>query len=163
MRSVDKVLAIAGAAERSYIASKPATDLRYTATFANENSGLSFGVFQFDVATNSAGKNVFRGILTQAISATILTPDGANNLRFFAYLLASYNRYPDNLATFESWLKGEKVTTKNAPAGGFQLKTPPSIEEMHVFFKSLRIWDGTQGNYQYLRDRLDPTLINIGG
>ena len=53
------------------------------------------------------------------------------------------------------------VKTLNAPVAGFQLAAPPTIDQTHTFFQSLRIWDGTQGKYQFLRDRLDPTLDRL--
>ena len=234
MVDVATTLKIIGAAEGSWFNTK---DLRYTPSFANANSGLSFGVFQFDVAVNAQGKAGLSGILKTAVSsktidqvtssriyadaakrnakafmktadvttvtkllnlpasklaintldnqravteggqidamivsaaafwrgkkitsAVIFTLGQANYLHLFAYLLANLNRFPDNKATFQSWLGGQKIVTAGAPPGGFQLSGPPSIDQMHSFFKSLRIWDGTQGNYQYLRDRLDPVL-----
>jgi hypothetical protein len=238
MPDIKTILTIAGAAEGSYYSVRGGSkDDRYKPSFANATSGLSFGVFQFDVATNTEGKTGFRAMLdkggiektaadriykaastinagalmkkadkevVQALmvtpaskgiidaldqqrarscettinaiiaqaasvwmkklrkSAPILTPMQQGNLRLFAYLLASWNRYPANKSTFEQWLRGEKVVTQNGPKGGFQLTAPPTIDEMHAFFKSLRIWNGTQGNYQYLRDRLDPTLQSLG-
>ena len=240
MASSAQALAIVGAAEGSWYSAGKSIDLRYAASFANANSGLSFGTFQFDVATNVQAQAVFRGILTRAvqaktidavamsriyagasarnakvhlkkpdvdvvnallasnsskpaidvadlqrataychlvdgmiakaaaiwqakkITAPILTPGGAGNLRLFAYLLANLNRRPDNQSTFQNWMEGKVAKTLNGPAAGSQLTTPPTIELMHQFFKSLRIWDGTQGNYQYLRDRLDPTLAKVG-
>lgn len=243
MPSVDQVLAIAGAAEGSfYTASGTSKDVRYKPSFANANSGLSFGVFQFDVATNTQGQaglqtilrtgvdakaidqitsarifksastrnagvqmksddkkaieklfatstaktvidaldkqrattvsTLIESIMTQAeakwkskkiVGPNILTAGQPARLRLFAYLLASWNRYPANQGTFEQWLRGDIVKTANGPPAGFNLTAPPTVEQMHTFFKSLRIWDGSQGNYQYLRDRLDPTLKRIGG
>jgi hypothetical protein len=94
--------------------------------------------------------------------ALILTPGQPQYLHLFAYLLASWNRYESNEATFQAWLQGGVVKTKNGPAGGFHLTAPPMIVQMHKFFSSLRIWDGTQGKYSNLRDRMDPTLARIG-
>lgn len=241
MTSIDDTLTIAGAAEGSYYtAAGVSVDVRYRPSFAGTNSGMSFGVFQFDVATNPRGQAVFQSILQQAVAAkkiekatserlfkaaatrnagaqmkpadrqivitllsdvsarakidaadrqralsmatlidsmialaakfwadkkiagaAILTPGQPSCLRLFAYLLASLNRYPADEDPFQRWLQGGKVKTLNGPAGGFQLVAPPTIEQMHAFFQSLRIWDGTQGNYQNLRARLDPTLARI--
>lgn len=242
MTTIVSTLAIIGAAEGSwYSVGGRLIDLRYTPSFANTNSGMSFGTFQFDVATNTAGQAAYRTILAQAvtartidavtsqrlyagasirnakahlkpadvttitnllrspsarqiidaadrmranavttlidgmisqaarvwaakrITAPILTPGGAGNLRLFADLLASWNRYPANQSAFQDWLDGKVVKTAHGPARGFQLTAPPTIDQIHTFMKSLRIWDGTQGNYQYLRDRLDPTLTRLGG
>ena len=236
---------IAGAAEGSFFNN---TDVRYKPSVANENSGLSFGVFQFDVSTNDEAKAALSAILRQAevdgridartadriydqaerrnaggmmntpdwqiakallanedaqvmIDATTMKyakrkmleynamilqakkvweskvsknsslicdagifKDGSkDNLHLFAYLLANLNRYPKNKSVFQDWLEGKNVKTATGPATGFELKCPPSLDEMHKFFSSLRIWDGTQGNYKNLRDRLDTALKKIGG
>ena len=239
MPTVEQILAIVGAAEGSFYSVGRSIDVRYRPSFANDKSGLSFGIFQFDVATNTQGQIGLRNILREGVSAKVIdqtasdrlyarastrnagafmkaadqltvtallgataaktiidsldrrraVSEGANvdkmisqaasvwtikkvaapiftsgqagNLRLFAYLLANLNRYPANQPTFQKWLQGENVKTLNAPRAGFQLTTPPTIDQMHAFFKSLRIWDGTQGNYQYLRDRLDPTLDRL--
>jgi hypothetical protein len=240
--SIDQTLAIAGAAEGSwYTAAGMNVDLRYCPSFANANSGMSFGVFQFDCATNTTAQAVLQAILVNAvgvksidsatskriyrdatrrnsehwfsdddraaitellggtyaktsidfadraraasvqtwidgiiakaasawrlkkITAPILTSGSKDNLVLFAYLLASLNRFPANEATFQNWLNGGNVKTLNGPAKGFQLVEPPTIAQMHTFFRSLRIWDGTQGKYQNLRDRLDPTLAAMQG
>jgi len=94
-------------------------------------------------------------------AAPILTPGKPDCLTLFAYLLASLNRYPANEDTCQTWLNGGKVTTANGPAGGTQLKAPPTLDQMHAFFQSLKIWDGTQGDYSNLRARLDPTLAAL--
>ena len=240
MPTVDQILAIVGAAEGSFYSVGRSIDVRYRPSFANDKSGLSFGTFQFDVATNTQGQIGFRNILRDGVAAkaidkaasdrfyargstrnagafmkaadkdTVTTlfstataksiidsldrrravSEGANietmisqaalvwgtkkviaapiftsgqtsHLRLFAYLLANLNRYPANQSTFQKWLQGETVKTLNAPVAGFQLAAPPTIDQMHTFFQSLRIWDGTQGKYQFLRDRLDPTLDRL--
>jgi len=241
MATIAQTLVIAGAAEGSFYTSHgKLIDVRYQGSFANEKSGMSFGVFQFDAHTNSTAKSVLHDILnfavnTKAIDATtskrleqaatkknagaylkgadrttmdsllssptgktsidvadtnratdmeswvdgmiaqaatvwsmkkitapILTPGGKNNLRLFAYLLANLNRYPDDEDVFQDWLNGKVVKTKNGPPKGWQLTAPPTLDQMHKFFHSLVIWDGTQGKYQNLRDRLDPTLDALG-
>jgi hypothetical protein len=240
--SVADTLAIIGAAEGSFYTAGKTVDVRYIPSFANANSGLSFGTFQFDAATNFAAKTAFQDILTigvdtkaidtggshrlfaaattrnakplftekdiavitalmastagksvidmqdqmQAVSsasmvdtmianaaavwsgkgvkaAPVLTPGQAGCLRLFAYFLASLNRYPGNQQTLQDWLDGANIPLHQGPKGGFQLKAPPTIDEMHTFLKCLKIWDGTQGNYDYLRGRLDPTLDRLGG
>lgn len=240
MPSVDQILAIVGAAEGSFYSVGRSVDVRYRPSFANDKSGLSFGTFQFDVATNTQGQIGFRNILRDGVTAKVIdqaasdrlyasastrnagafmkaadkvtvatllstaaaktiidlldrrralseganidtminqaasvwaikkvkadpifTSGQASNLRLFAYLLANLNRYPANQSTFQKWLQGEKVKTLNAPIGGFQLTAPPTVDQMHTFFQSLRIWDGTQGKYQFLRDRLDPILDRL--
>lgn len=243
MTGIVQTLAIIGAAEGSnYIAGSVTIDVRYKPSFANAKSGLSFGAFQFDVATKPQGQATFRDILRQGVSAAkidqaasnrlfasastrnagavmtkddkaivttlmgttdakrsidsadqqramsvaslvdgmiaraatcwagkgisgaaILTPGQPSCLDLFAYILASLNRYPANQRTFETWLQGGMVKTLNGPPGGFQLTAPPTLPQMHAFFHSLRIWDGTQGNDANLRARLDPTLARIGG
>lgn len=245
MPSLEQMLVIAGAAEGSFFNT---IDVRYKPSVANEKSGLSFGIFQFDVSTNDEAKAVLSSILRQAEvdgridartadriydqagrrnaggmkntpdwqiaeellanedaqmvidAATIkyaqkkmleynslmlqakkvweskasknsslncdlvIFKDGSKeNLHLFAYLLANLNRYPKNKSVFQDWLEGKNVKTATGPASGFELKCPPGLDEMHKFFNSLRIWDGTQGQYKNLRDRLDPALKTIGG
>lgn len=243
MTAIANTLVIIGAGEGSwYSAGGRVVDVRYKPTLLpNANSGLSFGTFQFDVATNIEGQTAFRAILQQGvaaktidvaasqrlytgasshnaeahltaadvatithllgspaarliidaadraraggatsvidgmigraaqvwsarrITAPILTPGGTGNLRLFAYILATWNRYERDRSVMQNWLDGMVVRTARGPAAGFHLTAPPTIEAMHTFLSSLRIWDGTQGNYQYLRDRLDPTLTRLGG
>jgi hypothetical protein len=241
MTTAAQTLAIVGAAEGSWFSVGTKTvDVRYQPSFANANSGLSFGTFQFDVSTSSEGKEAFRTILKQAIMAKTIDEDKSNQLfkaaatanaralmtdedvktvsalmstpaaksvidtrdelraktlqanidgmiqkaaavwaakkivsadiftqgkglclQLFAYLLASLNRYPANQQTFQNWLEGRTVKTANGPVDGFTLTAPPTLDQMHEFFRSLTIWDGTQGNYTFLRERLDPTLAKL--
>lgn len=238
MTDIDKVLRIVGAAEGSYYSN---IDVRYTPSFAGVTSGLSFGIFQFDVHANADAKHVFESILAQGtadkslddkasdrllgLAATknagallqpadkavitklmatvasmgfidaadrnrattvgglidalianaalkwtgkkiavtpILTPGQADCLRLFAYLLACFNRFEANQGTFQSWLQGDLVRTAGGPPAGTQLTAPPTVDQMYAFLSSLRIWDGTQGNWDNLRARLDPVLLKIG-
>ena len=81
MTTIDQTLAIAGAAEGSYYNVKGGKkDVRYLATFANANSGLSFGVFQFDVATNTQGQSGFRDILSKRVNAKVIDKEASTRL-----------------------------------------------------------------------------------
>ena len=67
MATVQQTLAIIGAAEGSwYQAGGRSIDVRYAPSFANANSGMSFGTFQFDVATNIVAQTVLSDILNRA-------------------------------------------------------------------------------------------------
>lgn len=237
MPSLDDVYKIVAAAEGSNIDGK---DLRYVLSVANNKSGFSFGVFQFDCSTNTEAQQILRDVLDRAMvnnrislsqkvtlykqarlrnplktmssedfsllkalfsekhardlidsetakygeslrhkilqiiragkdfwikkaavlgaGMPLLTEGTREHLHLFAYLMASYNRYPANREVFIKWLTGEKAITANGPAGGWQLEAPPTLYDMHTFLKSLRIWDGTLGKYEHLRSRLDPVL-----
>lgn len=236
----DDVLTFMGAAEGSwYSVPGGSKDVRYAPSYANANSGLSFGVFQFDCSTNATARQVLKEILAaeknkpgstltvadstrisgnarlanagvrlskadkavlvkalarptsqtliyardreraaseQQNAATLIavgraawpTPSAkifderyADYLTLLAYVMANLNRYPANYDVFSKWLSGQAAVTKNGPPGGFKLMGAPTVADMHKFFGSLRIWDGSQGNYKYLRDRLDPTLAAL--
>jgi hypothetical protein len=70
-------LKLLGAAEGSWFG---ATDKRYVCSFANSNSGLSFGISQFDVSVNGTAKSIFRNILSTAVAAKSLTAITADDL-----------------------------------------------------------------------------------
>jgi hypothetical protein len=83
MTNLAKTLRIAGAAEGSFYSIQGVTvDVRYQPSFANKNSGLSFGVFQFDVSTNAKAQNVFRSILQFGVTANVI--DSATDQRLYA-------------------------------------------------------------------------------
>ena len=81
MLSVEVTLAVMGAAEGSwYSVPGSSKDVRYSASFANSNSGLSFGVFQFDVATNGAGQVGFREILKIGVDNKVIDQTSADRI-----------------------------------------------------------------------------------
>ena len=77
MTTQQQCISIVGAAEGSWF---NAVDRRYVASFANANSGLSFGTFQFDVATNIQGQTAFRDILARAVANKTIDQTTATRL-----------------------------------------------------------------------------------
>jgi hypothetical protein len=262
MATTDEVLIFMGAAEGSwYTAGSISKDVRYRSSFANSNSGLSFGTFQFDCATNTRGRYMLKKMLDDAVLANrreftahlgmeiasgrfgsfvllesvdaaaevriyaaatrrnakayisemdrglvdavlgqpssrtlidradadkaaadeadmarliadaarhwrgpwrldIFDPNSADYLRLLAYLMATNNRHPNEKA-FTSWLSGNATPTYSGPNGGYQLKGPPTIEDLHRFLNSMKMWSSGQGSYIELRNRMEPALERI--
>ena len=68
MPTLEQTLLIAGAAEGSFFNT---TDVRYKPSVANEKSGLSFGIFQFDVSTNDEAGQLCNAPLHNCLGAPI--------------------------------------------------------------------------------------------
>ena len=91
---------------------------------------------------------------TKKLTGTCFADGTAEQLRLFAYIIATLNRNPTaNTQTIVDWLAG-----KDATAGGVvhKLKAPPEIADMDAFFGVFRIWKGNP--FKNLNDRLHDTL-----